>query len=188
MVYVLDGIRAKDLEDDRVVRGMEDINAGDPESTVLTHNSYEIHVFLLVKFLVPFIFVDGYWFLQFSDSKFTRSFNYLFSGNSLGRTITQNPVSKVLLYVSTICLFFLSFCKLSFDFSLVVFFQSSNQNIHGSIEEDEKVQQVWVNAEVFDYKTERLFRYLQVQKHNQSTLFLFSLMGTPNSSKFYFST
>jgi solute carrier family 20 (sodium-dependent phosphate transporter) len=35
-------------------------------------------------------------------------------------------------------------------------------DVHQVVSEDRNVAQVWANAEVFDFKTERLFRYLQV--------------------------
>ncbi len=40
--------------------------------------------------------------------------------------------------------------------------QSLFYDVHECVRNDVKVAQVWANAEVFDYKTERLYRYLQV--------------------------
>lgn len=40
--------------------------------------------------------------------------------------------------------------------------QNVRQDIHSVAESDETVRAVWANAEVFDMKTEALFRYLQV--------------------------
>ena len=39
--------------------------------------------------------------------------------------------------------------------------QSLFYDVHEVVKEDQAVAQVWSNAEVFDFKTERLFRYLQ---------------------------
>jgi hypothetical protein len=38
----------------------------------------------------------------------------------------------------------------------------ANYKIHDAIGTDDVVGAMWENAEVFDFKTERLFRYLQV--------------------------
>lgn len=35
-------------------------------------------------------------------------------------------------------------------------------NVHDCVEQDSHIAEVWANAEVFDFKTERLYRYLQV--------------------------
>lgn len=40
----------------------------------------------------------------------------------------------------------------------------ANYNIHDAIAEDDHVAAMWEGAEVFDFKTERLFRYLQVRR------------------------
>eukprot|EP00897_Mesotaenium_endlicherianum_P005233 jgi/Mesen1/4738/ME000241S03774 len=57
--------------------------------------------------------------------------------SGVGRALTQNPVSRTILY-------------------------GSSYKVHDAIGKDEAVAAVWEHAEVHDYKTERLFRYLQV--------------------------
>eukprot|EP00897_Mesotaenium_endlicherianum_P007314 jgi/Mesen1/6610/ME000034S06060 len=57
--------------------------------------------------------------------------------SGVGRALTQNVVSRTVLY-------------------------GSSYKVHDAIGKDESVAAVWEHAEVHDYKTERLFRYLQV--------------------------
>eukprot|EP00897_Mesotaenium_endlicherianum_P008176 jgi/Mesen1/7387/ME000382S06583 len=57
--------------------------------------------------------------------------------SSVGRALTQNVVARTVLY-------------------------GSSYKVHDAIGKDETVAAVWEHAEVHDYKTERLFRYLQV--------------------------
>ena len=41
--------------------------------------------------------------------------------------------------------------------------RGATYRVHDAVETDERVAEVWESAEVFDFKTERLFRYLQVR-------------------------
>ncbi len=46
-----------------------------------------------------------------------------------------------------------------------VWLQSSTRTPHEVIEKDPYLEAMHQNAEVFDFQTERLFRYLQVSQH-----------------------
>ena len=61
-----------------------------------------------------------------------------FRATRVGDLLTNNVISKTVSY-------------------------GASYKVHDHIEEDETVQKVWASAEVFDFKTERMFRYLQVR-------------------------
>jgi sodium-dependent phosphate transporter len=60
-----------------------------------------------------------------------------FRATRVGDLLTNNVISKTISY-------------------------GAQYKVHDHIEEDETVAKVWSSAEVFDFKTERMFRYLQV--------------------------
>lgn len=61
--------------------------------------------------------------------------------------------------------------------------QGANYDIHEVVATDTGVQAVWVNAEVFDPKTEHLFKYLQVKPMliSKSKIYTFILTEEPKS-------
>ena len=60
-----------------------------------------------------------------------------FRATRIGDLLTNNVVSRTISY-------------------------GANYKVHDHIETDDRVAELWAKAEVFDFKTERLFRYLQV--------------------------
>lgn len=60
-----------------------------------------------------------------------------FRATRIGDLLTNNVVSRTISYGAT-------------------------YKVHDHIETDDRVAELWARAEVFDFKTERLFRYLQV--------------------------